>query len=131
MKYPYNRQTTPPIPVIEVFLSLPGESQKVGPLPGFIDTGADGTLIPASYLEQIHAAFVDEAMLRSQWGEWRPAVLYLLDIEVGGQTLPGIYVVGDELGDEIILGRNILNRLRLLLDGPAAMTQLLTTGKVK
>ena len=30
-----------------------------------------------------------------------------------------------ERGDEIILGRNVLNRLRLLLDGPAAVTQVL------
>jgi hypothetical protein len=38
-----------------------------------------------------------------------------------------IQVVGDEVGDEIILGRNVLNRLRLLLDGPAAMLEVLET----
>jgi len=32
---------------------------------------------------------------------------------------------GDELGDEVVLGRNVLNRLRLLLDGPVALTRLL------
>lgn len=40
-------------------------------------------------------------------------------------TLPGVYVVGDDLGEEIVLGRDVLNRLRLLLDGPAALMQLL------
>jgi len=38
-------------------------------------------------------------------------------------VLPG--VVGDELGEETVLGRNVLNQLRVLLDGPAALTQLL------
>ena len=37
---------------------------------------------------------------------------------IGELTLSGITVVGDELGDETVLGRNVLNRLRLLLDGP-------------
>lgn len=32
-------------------------------------------------------------------------------------SFPGILVVGDETGDEVILGRDVLNRLRLLLDG--------------
>jgi hypothetical protein len=32
--------------------------------------------------------------------------------------LPAIEVVGDEQGNEIIIGRNILNRLVMTLDGP-------------
>lgn len=36
-----------------------------------------------------------------------------------------IRVVGDEIGDEVILGHNVLNRLRLLLDGPAGMVEVL------
>jgi hypothetical protein len=62
--------------------------------------------------------------LRSQWGERRAVFLYLVDLQIGELTLPGIYVVGDELGEEIVLGRNVLNQLRLLLDGPAGLTQL-------
>jgi hypothetical protein len=38
--------------------------------------------------------------------------------------LSAVWVVGDELGNEVVLGRNVLNRLRLLLDGPAAMTEV-------
>jgi hypothetical protein len=33
-------------------------------------------------------------------------------------TLPGVEVVGDEISNEVILGRDILNRWRILLDGP-------------
>jgi hypothetical protein len=43
-------------------------------------------------------------------------------------TLSGIHVVGDELGDETVLGRNVLNRLRLLLDGPREGMTLLGAG---
>lgn len=44
---------------------------------------------------------------------------------VGEVTLPGVYVVGNELADETFLGRDVLNRLRLLLDGPQSVLTLL------
>jgi hypothetical protein len=49
----------------------------------------------------------------------------LVDLRVGDFTMPGMYVVGDELGNEAVLGRNVLNRLRLLLDGPVGRTSIL------
>jgi hypothetical protein len=48
-------------------------------------------------------------------------MLYLVDIQIGNMTLPGLEVVGDEVSNEIILGRNVLNRLRVLLDGPGKL----------
>ncbi len=76
-------------------------------------------------LEQIGARRVFETGLRSQWGERRTVFLYLVNLQIGTLELTGVYVVGDELGKEFILGRNVLNELRLLLDGPAELTQLL------
>jgi hypothetical protein len=63
-----------------------------------------------------------EMTMRSQWGERRQVLLYLVDVLIGEITLPDIEVIGDELSDEIILGRDVLNRLRILLDGPALIT---------
>ena len=48
-----------------------------------------------------------------------------LIFKISEMTLPGIYVVGDELGQDVVLGRNVLNHLRLLLDGPARLMKLL------
>jgi hypothetical protein len=53
------------------------------------------------------------------------ADLYLVDLEIEQRTLPGIWVVGDELGKELILGRNVLNRLRLELDGLSSTSEVL------
>jgi hypothetical protein len=51
--------------------------------------------------------------------------VYLLDVEVGDQLLPGIVVAGGPAANEIILGRNVLNRLALFLDGPKHETSVL------
>jgi predicted aspartyl protease len=89
-----------------------------------LDTGSDGSLVPIAYLERILAPALADTRIRSHWGEWRSVQLFLVDLELDGLRLPDISVVGDEQGDEIVLGRNVLNRLRLLLDGPARFTEI-------
>jgi hypothetical protein len=48
-----------------------------------------------------------------------------VDIEIGSLALPGIEVVGDDAAGGILLGRDALNRLRLLLDGPRRHAEVL------
>jgi predicted aspartyl protease len=122
--YPYDATYDPPIPVCNVTLTAPATGYSVE-LTAIVDTGADGTIVPVHYLEEIGARRAIEANLRSQWGERRTVFLYLVDLQIGELTLSSVYVVGDELGQETVLGRNVLNRLRLLLDGPAELTRLL------
>ncbi|MBI5349366.1 MAG: hypothetical protein HZB77_08650 [Chloroflexi bacterium] len=55
--------------------------------------------------------------LRSQWGERRPVDIYVLDIGIGDLRLAAIEVIADDIGDEIILGRNLLNQWTMTLNG--------------
>lgn len=56
--------------------------------------------------------------MRSQWGERRTVDVYLLDVGIGDIRLPLIEGVADERGSEVILGRNVLNKLIVTLNGP-------------
>ncbi|MBL7064620.1 MAG: hypothetical protein ISS49_10525 [Anaerolineae bacterium] len=125
MIHHYAKTWYPPMPVLEIWLGYPEESLSLGPYIAIVDTAADGTIIPIGLIERLEAPFVDDVRLRSQWGEWHRARMFTVDIGVGSLCLPAIEVVGDERSDEIILGRNVLNRLRLLLDGPASVTKVL------
>ncbi len=120
---PYNTMYDPPAPICDITLETV-EGARVT-LAALIDTGADATLIPIPHLLGIGARRVFEMGLRSQWGERRIVYLYLVDVYISGVTLPGVYVVGDDRGDEVILGRDVLNRLRVTLDGPALLTRWL------
>jgi predicted aspartyl protease len=124
MAFPYDSAYDPPAPVCEITLTVASTGRRTS-IVALIDTGADATLVPVSYLNQLAARRVFEASLRSQWGERRRVYLYLVDLQVASLNLPGVYVVGDEMGDEAVLGRDVLNRLRLLLDGKKQLTQLL------
>ncbi len=127
-EYPYDVTYEPAIPVCRVTFIAPVTDRRIE-LTAIVDTGADGTLVPVRHLQRIEARRAFEASLRSQWGERRTVFLYVVDLKIGDLTLPGVYVVGDELGDETVLGRNVLNRIRLLLDGPdMVMTLLIGVG---
>jgi hypothetical protein len=103
----------------------------VGPLPALIDSGADATLVPIDLLKRIGVGEGEEVTLRSHFGERQSALLFLVPLAIEGTSLVGLYVVGDELTDEIILGRNVLNKLALLLDGPTQQTDLLDDATVQ
>ncbi len=123
-EFSYDTTFQPPAPVFDVTLIASATGIGVQ-LTGIIDTGADATIIPVQFLQQIGARRAFSTGLRSQWGERRTVFLYLVDVQIRSITLPAIYVVGDELGKDIVLGRDVLNRLRTLLNGPDALTQLL------
>jgi len=125
MIHDYSKEWFPAMPVLEIRLGYPGESLSLGPLVGIVDTAADGSLVPLDLIERLDAPFVDDVSLRSQWGEWRRVHLFTVDIGIDSLRLPAIEIVGDDRGDEIILGRNVLNKLRLLLDGLAATTHVM------
>ncbi len=113
MKYPYNTRYEPPFPTVQVVLHNNEESVQTTSLLALLDTGSDGTLIPITFLQEILAPALTDTRIRSHWGEWRSVQLFVVDIELGDLKLPNIFVVGDEQGDEVILGRNILTGSRL------------------
>ncbi len=121
---PYSHELNPPAPVLEITIQS-WEGKRDVHVEALVDTGADATIVPWRLLQTIDAQPAFASILRSPWGERRRVLLYLVDIRVAEITLPGLYVVGDKMGEEVILGRDVINRLRLLLDGPAQILRVL------
>ena len=124
IEFPYDVAYWPPAPACQVSFSVARTGHSVGPLNAILDTGADGTLVPQRHLDIIGARRVMETGLRSQWGERRVVYLYLVTFRIGDIELPGTYVVGDAHSDEIVLGRNVLNQLKIWLDGPGTICHM-------
>ena len=85
-----------------------------------IDTGADATLLPSDAVEQLGIKPEENADLEVQvfdggikWLKLAKLELYFLDKKFSGDYL----LIDRAMG---ILGRNILNNVRILLDGPHA-----------
>ena len=97
MKAQYNIEYNPPIPILSIQLAFPDESFRIGPINGFVDTGADGTIVPLRYVRLLRAPRVDKVFLRSEWGEHRIVRTYRVDIGIGSSRYPSVEVVGDNL----------------------------------
>jgi predicted aspartyl protease len=109
--------------------SISGEA--TGLQTGFVDTGADITLVSIDLLQTIRADKQYHVRLRSHWGEWLATSIYLVDLEINDMALPGVEVAADESNSMILLGRNVLNKLILLLDGPNQRADVLPRRPVK
>lgn len=125
MSYPYSTHYYPPMPAIEIALGAPGADFSMGPFTAIIGTGADITVLPREYLVRLGAPVVASGYLRSPWGERRSVKIYEVNVRVGEHNLYQVEVASEPGGREVLLGRNVLNRLNLQLDGPNEIVAVL------
>lgn len=126
MSYPHDPDYTWAFPRLPIVVCAVAGTAMTESLVAEIDTGADMTLIPLPYLQSIQAEEIYTARLRGHWGNAYPVNIYFVDLDVAGQRLPGIEVIGDPYNKTVLLGRNVLNRLNLLIAGPDQRTVLLS-----
>lgn len=120
-KVAYNAAYIPPAPVVPVKIAAPGEAPEEITRSALVDTGADGTFVPARMLEELELPIVYLTNVRSHLGEklHRASVHQVDFVLFDTIRLPNIEVVSDDWGDSIIIGRNVLNKLHIHLDGPS------------
>jgi hypothetical protein len=118
----YGRQYDPPIPQVEITISrLRGRDGLT--LTAIVDSGADATIIPIAYLRRIRAQRGIQKWLRGMSADRRRVTMYSVFLQLGPFNfyLP---VVGDDLYDEPIIGRDVLNHLIVTLNGLANMVEI-------
>jgi len=107
----------PAAPVARVTLRHPDSGESIADVPMLIDSGADATLLPKSAVASLGIIGTGERYRlvafdgTTNESEAVRAVLLFLDKSFRGRFLQVDSGVG-------VIGRNILNRVRLLLDGP-------------
>jgi predicted aspartyl protease len=108
----------PAAPVAKVRLQHPDSGESIAEIPMLIDTGADATLLPKSSIASLGLTGTGERYGlvafdgTTNESEAVQAVLVFLNKAFRGRFLQ----VESEVG---VIGRNVLNHVRLLLDGPA------------
>jgi hypothetical protein len=123
-QFPFRQREIPPLPVMKVVFVSSELQLATAALTVTTDTGADATFAPVALLEEIRAPVGEVRRAHSLWGEQKEFLTFVADVRIGNVTFPGIQVVAYD-GNEIVLGRDVLNKLRLLLDGPAETTEML------
>ena len=126
----YSTNYSPPIPICTVLLGAGGQEPQLGPIEALIDTGADITVVPVRYLRQVGVRPVDQSVARSLWGDSQLVHVYAVSLRVANLQIRALQVIGDAHGNELILGRSVLNRLHVTLDGPASIVEIVESRTV-
>lgn len=119
-----------PLPVLSIHIGRPGERPLLGPLTGLVDTGADMTILPIAFMNQLKLGRYGKGRLFGQWGEPHSVGFYLIEMEVGGLRFTNIQIAADDVMKEVVLGRNVLNKLPLFLDGLQQHIEILDDATV-
>ncbi len=108
----------PPAPVAYVTLCNPATGALLSEVLMLIDTGADATLLPSNAVEQLGIEAEEDTDFEVQVfdGEVKRLKLARLELYFLDKKFAGEYLLIDRsIG---ILGRNVLNNVRIQLDGP-------------
>jgi predicted aspartyl protease len=108
----------PPAPVAQVTLRNPQSAATVSDVLLLVDTGADITLLPRTAVEPLGVPLLagQRYELMGFDGSKSFAPVVILDLLFLQRAFRGRYLLIEQ--DRGILGRDILNHVSLLLDGP-------------
>jgi hypothetical protein len=108
----------PPAPVARVSLRNPDRVEGTEEVPMLIDSGADVSLLPGSAVASLGVAGTGERYTLVAFdGTTSESEVVRVDLVFLARRFRGRFLrIDAEVG---VLGRDILNHVRLLLDGPA------------
>ena len=108
----------PPAPLAQVTLRNPQNGAVLSDVLMLLDSGADVTLIPQACVESLGAVLIPKKYyeLAGFDGNISLAPVVQLELKFLQRTFRGQFLLVDQKWG--VMGRNILNAVSLLLDGP-------------
>jgi hypothetical protein len=118
IRYRYAQHLSPPAPFVYVTLRCPHTGRRTENVPALIDTAADRTVLPGLVVRSL--GLVEDGRMLFQGFASEVIELPIFLVEVNVHDLPAV-AVRAALGENephVLLGRDVLNVHRILLDGP-------------
>ena len=117
MEYKYNRNFNPPAPVIELSISAPLSEASTSST-ALIDSGADITVIPERIISQLKLRRVGFVPASGFGEDVVETAVHSAILSIEGILRPKIYRILGWNKDYALLGRDLLNNLIAVLNGP-------------
>ena len=122
--YAYNTQIYPPAPFVLLTLRHPVTGVELSAVPAQIDSAADRTVLPLSIAEAMNLEPIGNVLIGGVGGTIAAMPTYA--VLLGVHTLPErlIEVIAHSEESWVLLGRDVLNSLRIVLDGPQSVLEI-------
>lgn len=123
--YPYQTGVTPPAPFVAVTLAHPESGQRVDAVPAQVDTGAFKTVVPGQVIRSLNLVRLREIEAEGLHGTAVTLATFIVTLTVQGTD--GSHTIEVLASDEepfVLLGRDVLNHFRVVLDGPGQRLEI-------
>lgn len=125
LTFPYDETVSPALPTLEIEIEGYGANPQRHRLRAIVDSGSDGTTLPRSLLLASNSVFRDTVRMRGVTGASQLVDRYHTKVHVAGVTIRGIFAVAVSDEEDVLLGRDVLNELVVILNGPAHVTEII------
>lgn len=122
--FDYNTIYAPSAPFIPIAIDGYDSAKPPIIVQAFVDSGADGTMLPEDVLRAVGAEYQDTVRLRGAAGEVQQLDQYTVRIQIERETIHAVSAVAAAAGSEALIGRDVLNHLVVTLNGPAGVTEV-------
>ena len=113
----YDSRFYPAIPIVEIQVRRHANQSPIV-LVALVDSGADNTMIPKSYLRRLKARKSATTWLIDAMGGRHEVDLYKIAVQIGTHRPVYVDAIAVER-EEIIVGRDVLNVFVITLNAPA------------
>ena len=117
-EFDYSRDSPTPFPQIVLRLAATKSGRFFAGLTAKVDTGADRTVVPQHLLDPLQLAIAGERDFEVAHGSIVTLPLFYVELTIEGLAPFKLIVAASDREDLILLGRDVLNLYRLVLDGP-------------
>lgn len=114
----YDTSVRPPAPFADVLILHPFDPEQTRHIRGKLDSAADISVIPEEVADALRLIPAREVQTQGYDGATRDIQSYFVALEVEGYLIPLLEVVALRRTDAL-LGRDVLNRFKITLDGKA------------
>jgi hypothetical protein len=117
IRFRYSEIHDPPAPFVNVTVTCPTRLVRTT-CPAQLDTGADCTVLPRSIVEELE--LLEDGYWTIQGFVEEQSDIPLFTVDLGIQALPPVRcrVVLGANEKYVLLGRDVINAYRMILDGP-------------
>jgi hypothetical protein len=119
VRYRYNQQVQPPAPFAYATLFDVDERNSIGEVPAQLDIGAYRSVVPAAFIQRLGLVQIRQIAVEGLGARTLLLPTFVVKIQLRQLPTQTLEVYGCEGEPHVLLGRDVLNHYRVLLDGPA------------
>lgn len=118
IRFSYLSQFQPPAPFVYVTLRNPVTGAEQRNVPAQLDCAADRTLLPESIAQTLALQPIGMVSIGGVGGTVQSMPSYAVELGIQSLASVTVEVVASPGETWVLLGRDVLNRYRVILDGP-------------